>query len=272
LYLEGWKAGLKGLATYRPNSVIGSVLSTDVPAAAATSTQAPPAAAQATVPAGEDPLRKQFDSRPAGSLRSESEKVELWTMEGKRSLYVIASFMDVDGVVNGEKVTIERPIEFFLEGGKRDAGQQWMDMSTRMLSMVARSGGSIAKTIENMREVSWDKGTVRSGYLVKADGTKIPRQHDSEVAAIGYAIQQMLIRRGFLDELGRQVPVAKLAALRGAQKGAEPPTPAPQPVASAKEHFPPGTGGTCPDCGAHDVHHVDGCTLCTACGYIGACG
>ncbi|MBI5330258.1 MAG: adenosylcobalamin-dependent ribonucleoside-diphosphate reductase [Betaproteobacteria bacterium] len=36
LYLAGWKAGLKGLATYRPNAVLGSVLSTtpETPAAA----------------------------------------------------------------------------------------------------------------------------------------------------------------------------------------------------------------------------------------------
>ncbi len=34
LYLSAWKAGLKGLATYRPNSVLGSVLSVE-PAAAA---------------------------------------------------------------------------------------------------------------------------------------------------------------------------------------------------------------------------------------------
>jgi len=34
LYLAGWKAGLKGLATYRPNSVLGSVLSTTPEAAA----------------------------------------------------------------------------------------------------------------------------------------------------------------------------------------------------------------------------------------------
>jgi ribonucleoside-diphosphate reductase alpha chain len=27
LYLQAWRAGLKGLATYRPNSVLGSVLS-----------------------------------------------------------------------------------------------------------------------------------------------------------------------------------------------------------------------------------------------------
>jgi ribonucleoside-diphosphate reductase alpha chain len=33
LYLTAWKAGLKGLATYRPNSVLGSVLSVTPPAA-----------------------------------------------------------------------------------------------------------------------------------------------------------------------------------------------------------------------------------------------
>jgi ribonucleoside-diphosphate reductase alpha chain len=31
LYMQAWKAGLKGLATYRPNSVLGSVLSVDTP-------------------------------------------------------------------------------------------------------------------------------------------------------------------------------------------------------------------------------------------------
>ncbi len=35
LYLEAWRAGLKGITTYRPNSVLGSVLSTDAVAAAA---------------------------------------------------------------------------------------------------------------------------------------------------------------------------------------------------------------------------------------------
>jgi len=34
LYQQAWKSGLKGLATYRPNSVLGSVLHTDAPAAA----------------------------------------------------------------------------------------------------------------------------------------------------------------------------------------------------------------------------------------------
>ncbi|MCU0256767.1 MAG: hypothetical protein MUF60_08475, partial [Vicinamibacterales bacterium] len=34
LYLEAWRAGLKGITTYRPNSVIGSVLSAPAPATA----------------------------------------------------------------------------------------------------------------------------------------------------------------------------------------------------------------------------------------------
>lgn len=38
LYLDAWKAGLKGLATYRPNSILGSVLSV-TPAPAAESTK-----------------------------------------------------------------------------------------------------------------------------------------------------------------------------------------------------------------------------------------
>jgi ribonucleoside-diphosphate reductase alpha chain len=34
LYLTAWRSGLKGLATYRPNKVLGSVLSVDAPKAA----------------------------------------------------------------------------------------------------------------------------------------------------------------------------------------------------------------------------------------------
>ena len=35
LYLTAWRAGLKGLATYRPNTVLGAVLSVDAPTATA---------------------------------------------------------------------------------------------------------------------------------------------------------------------------------------------------------------------------------------------
>ncbi|MFP3741049.1 hypothetical protein, partial [Burkholderia sp. SIMBA_019] len=73
----------------------------------------------------------------------------------------------------------------------------------------------------DMRNVVWDKGTVRYGALVRQDGTQVPRFHDSEVAAISYALQRILIKRGFLDDDGAQVPVAALAA-RLAGQGSEP--------------------------------------------------
>ncbi|MGE0356966.1 MAG: LAGLIDADG family homing endonuclease [Burkholderiales bacterium] len=41
LYLSAWKAGLKGLATYRPNSVLGAVLSAEPAKAQAAAAQAP---------------------------------------------------------------------------------------------------------------------------------------------------------------------------------------------------------------------------------------
>ena len=41
LYMQAWKAGLKGLATYRPNSVLGAVLSVEPPKEAADDAKAP---------------------------------------------------------------------------------------------------------------------------------------------------------------------------------------------------------------------------------------
>ena len=275
MYLEGWKAGLKGLATYRPNSILGSVLSVGTPAAAVTATTN---TASPSTP--DDPLHKQFDARIEGELDSVTTKIQMWTHEGKRSVYVTTSFMTVEGTVDGQTVKIERPVEFFLAGSQRDAGQQWIDLSLRMLSMAARSGVSVAKIIENMREVAWDKGPVRFGYATKADGTQVPRYHDSEVAAIGYALQEMLARRGFLTSEGHQVSVAKLAKLLKSREhsGASVDAPAApvvdevQPTLRAGDHFAPGTGKKCTHCGAHDVHRIDGCTQCVSCGTVGSCG
>ncbi len=276
LYLEGWKAGLKGLATYRPNSVLGAVLSVGT-AASAAAPASPDAAADFRT---DDPLHKQFDARIEGELDSVTTKIQMWTHDGKRSVYVTTSFMTVDGMVDGKPVTIERPVEFFLAGSQRDAGQQWIDLSLRMLSMAARSGVSVAKIIENMREVAWDKGPVRFGYASKADGSQVPRFHDSEVAAIGYALQEMLARRGFLTAEGQQVPVSKLAKLLESRQGFYAPMDSAgataveevSPVLRAANHFAPGTGKKCTHCGAHDVHRVDGCTQCVSCGTIGSCG
>lgn len=264
LYIKAWRAGLKGLATYRPNDVTGSVLSLDGPGN--------DSASNAT---DEDPLRKQFESRPEGELDGSTSKVEYWTNEGKKSVYLTVNFMRVQGRVGGHGVEIERPVEFFMPAGQRDEGQQWIASNMRLLSLVARSGGSISKALANMREVVWDRGAVQCGYLHKRDDAKARRWHDSEVAALGYALQQILARRGFLDAEGKQVPVLEMSARLARQLEPHADDPgrgiygerAPIQVNAVGL-----AGKACPECGARALQRVDGCDRCANCGHQGSCG
>ncbi|SDC08132.1 ribonucleoside-diphosphate reductase class II [Cupriavidus sp. YR651] len=271
LYLEAWKAGLKGLATYRPNSVLGAVLSVTPPAAS----PGTPSTAAVAAPADDDPLTHPFGSRPLGDLEGVTSKVEYLTYEGHKTVYLTVNFMRVSGLVNGQAVTIERPLEFFMPAGQRSEGQQWITSTMRLLSMVARSGGPVAKALADMRNVVWDKGTVRYGSLVRQDGTEVPRFHDSEVAAISYAIQRILIKRGFLDEEGSQVPLTALAARLARRDGGETAiglADLPARASPPTVNLGVGTGKPCPECGAHALHKVDGCAKCANCGYVGECG
>ena len=259
LYLQAWSSGLKGLATYRPNSVLGAVLST-APAA--------PSPAAPAAPADENPLTKRIDSRPFGVLNAVSSKEQYLTgSDGWKTIYLSVSFTTVEGVLEGKPVSIERPLEFFMPAGQRDEGQQWIASNMRLLSLVARSGGDLAKALQNMREVVWDKGPVRCGEVIKSDGSRAPRFHQSEVGAIAFMLQRLLQQRGFLDELGRQVPVEQLA--RGAashRSGTELHQAPPAPTQLTP------TGRVCTECGGPYVAKVDGCERCGNCGAIGSCG
>jgi len=284
LYLDAWRRGLKGLATYRPNETLGAVLQTLPPQAAAPADDA----------LGDlllDPLRVAIDHRPKGELPAVIEKIEYITQTGKVSLYVAVSFLEVTGHVGGEAVTIERPIEFFIPVGQRDESQQWITATMRSLSLAAR-GGFVARNLQDLRKVSWDRGQVRYGETQRLDGRRIPLWHDSEVAAIAYAIQQILHRRGFLDAEGRQVPSRLLAqrrsgALTGsgqAPEGVDHAQPAERSgdqvlerdnaLPADSHHAMPHAmlGRKCGSCGANAVIRKDGCDFCTACGEIGTCG
>ncbi len=263
LYSQAWHAGLKGLATYRPNTVLGSVLSTNEEAAV------PGAALE------EDPLRKRFERRPLGELESVTSKIEYSTQEGRKTAYLTVSFISADGIHDGKKITVERPFEFFMPSNQRTGGQQWITASMRLLSMVARAGGPIARALADMRDVVWEKGPVRCGYLTREDGTQVPVFHDSEVAAIAFMLQRVLIRRGFLDAYGNQVPVPELArryaSLRAAHADGFAPEAEPQPPTTSGA-LPAVSGAKCPECGARALRKVDGCTRCDECHYVGECG
>ncbi|HEY0200704.1 MAG TPA: adenosylcobalamin-dependent ribonucleoside-diphosphate reductase [Burkholderiaceae bacterium] len=240
LYLQAWRAHLKGLATYRPNSILGAVLET-TPAPAAEKPAAP------SKPTPPDPMRAVIASRPKGELSAVADKVEYWTQEGLKTLYLVVSFLPVPTPSGG---TVERAVEFFMPVGQNGESQQWMTASMRLLSLAAR-GGFLERALSDMRKVAWDRGPVRLGLHTKDDGTQVPMWHDSEVAAMAYAIQNILARRA--DAPGQQVLPLD-----------EPPM--------AVERPPMMAGKKCSECGAHAVIRKDGCDYCTQCGHLGSCG
>ena len=245
LYLQAWRARLKGLATYRPNSILGAVLETHAQPAA----EAVAAARQAPVAPPVDPMRTVIESRPQGGLSAVAEKLEYWTQEGHKTLYLIVSFLPVPTGVGGR--TVDRAIEFFMPVGQSGESQQWITSSMRMLSLAAR-GGFLERALSDMRKVAWDRGPVRLGQHRKDDGTLVPMWHDSEVAAMAYAIQNILSRR-VADPVQQQLPL---------DEPAPPPVAVPQAMAGKK----------CSECGAHAVIRKDGCDYCTQCGHLGSCG
>ena len=253
LYQQAWRARLKGLATYRPNAILGSVLEVHSEPVAA------PVAVAAPVI---DPMRTVIESRPKGALSAVAEKVDYWTQEGHKTLYLLVSFLPVPAASGVG--TVDRAIEFFMPVGQSGESQQWITSSMRLLSLAAR-GGFLERALSDMRKVAWDRGPVRLGTHQKADGTQVPMWHDSEVAAVAYAIQNIQLQRANRQKQGHgegqreaQLNQGVLAPAQESALAAAPP-----PVMAGKK---------CGECGAHAVIRKDGCDYCTQCGHIGTCG
>jgi len=242
LYMQAWKANLKGVATYRPNSTLGAVL-----IAPEQPTKQKEEVASPVVDI--DPMRQVIERRPVGSLPAEAVKLEYWTQqEGKQTLYLLVAFLPVTGK---DGVKMNRAIEFFMPVGQSAVSQQWISSSMRLLSLAAR-GGFLERALEDMRKVTWDRGPVRLGYFKKEDGTKVPMFHDSEVAAIAYQLQQIIAARSvqtFMEDPELTEPDTAAFVASTAMAGKK-----------------------CKDCGAHAVVRRDGCEFCTNCGMLGSCG
>lgn len=209
-----------------------------------------------------NPLTKRIDKRPAGEFDSCTSKIEYWTNEGKAQAYLTVSFMPVNGVLNGEDVMIERPIEFFYHNGL----DQWVSASMRNLSLAARAG-FLADALQDMRNVKWTGGQVRCGTNDYGNGKLVPIYHESVVAAIAWSIQDILFRRGFLDCDGNQVPIEVLVRkLKKCKVSLD------EVELTVHDLVPPSNvvemkGRECPQCHAHALINSGGCDSCTQCGY-----
>jgi ribonucleoside-diphosphate reductase alpha chain len=197
-------------------------------------------------------MRVVIDKRPQGALAAVAEKVEYWTQEGHKTLYLVVSFLPVPQPQGAAPV--DRAIEFFMPLGQSGESQQWITSSMRRLSLAAR-GGFLERALRDMRKVAWDRGPVRLGQYIKQDGTKVPLRHDSEVAAIAYALQQIIAQR-------QECAVAQ-PAHGAATVGLGLDTPSAVPTMAGKK---------CAECGAYSVIRKDGCDYCTQCGHVGTCG
>ncbi|GAB4036424.1 MAG: hypothetical protein Fur0014_03010 [Rubrivivax sp.] len=129
LYLQAWKSGLKGLATYRPNRVIGSVLST-------TSTQpAPPL----QMPASDQRLRLEKLPAPVLASLRWPGRPELpggnaaWTYMIQHPFGDFALFVgEVDDEVTGR----HKPFEMWVNGAEQPRG---LGALAKALSMDLRT-------------------------------------------------------------------------------------------------------------------------------------
>ncbi|MBY5967808.1 MULTISPECIES: ribonucleoside-diphosphate reductase [Halomonas] len=227
----------------------------------------------------ENPLTMRIPSRPEGTLEAVSEKISYVGAEGRKKVYLLVSFMPVEGVLNGQRVIIERPVEFFFPSGQLSSEHQWITATMRSLSLAAR-GGYVTQAVADLRKVAWDKGLVRCGM----NRWNKPMFHDSEVAAIAWSIQQILYRRGFLDIDGNQIPVEELVSRYARRQASghgwfpaevedETPSGAVEPldgkpvVDGAGEGAGPAVVGHCPECRG-ELIMMDGCPTCYAgCGW-----
>ncbi len=121
----------------------------------------------------------------------------------------------------------------------------------RMLSLAAR-GGFLERRSERHAQGGLGPRPGAPGHHQKDDGTQVPMWHDSEVAAMAYAMQNILARR-VADPVQQQLPLDEPGNCHAA---------VPQVMAGKK----------CSECGAHAVIRKDGCDYCTQCGHLGTCG
>lgn len=224
-----------------------------------------------------NPLRVVLDHRPAGDLEAVNACIEFIATDGNKKVYLSVSFGEVHGVVNGQTVSIQRPLEVFIPSCQSDVPQEWISSFARLLSLNARSG-LLVKALQDARQVTSDRGPIRYGWYEKDDGSKVPRFHKSEVGAIAFAIQQILFKKGFVDANGYQLPLDQMLAHQSGSVAKETVIPAIAaiPGQAAELSLPSENqhqhGKECRSCGAKAVIKKDGCDFCTNCGEVGSCG
>lgn len=280
LYMEAYRLGCKGLSTYRPNAVLGSVLS-EIKSEEPKKIDDPVVKVQAETL--DDFYNRYIEKRPDDDYQAINRKVSYMTADGKNSFFVSVSYESKKLIIGEHTCEVSRPLEVFVTASPDSVPAEWVNIFGRHLSLLARSGLKMfLKALDNCRKVRSDKGRIRYDWYVKADGTRVPRFHDSDIACMGYVIQEILKKINVLNEYGQikdektliaeynrnNSPAAKLietvkeAAIVSETRSTQIEDSQPNIISGKK----------CEECGAHAVIKKDGCNFCTNCGWMGSCG
>jgi ribonucleoside-diphosphate reductase alpha chain len=152
IYVEGYHLGCKGLTTYRPNPVTGSVLSTGTP---------------------------KHDPIPEPVLADRNEALHGTTYKLKWPDSAHAVYVTINDTIDGSGA--RHPFEIFINS-KNMEHYAWTLGLTRMISAVFRRGGDVSFVAEELKAVFDPRG----GAWVQ--GKYVP----SLLAAIGGVVERHL--------------------------------------------------------------------------------
>ncbi len=211
-----------------------------------------------------NPDKVKLESRPEGVLAAETNKLVMYTTEGKLNLYISVSYMKLRGTIDGEEVMVERAVECFLPANQRNIGPEahWIAPLMKLLSYTFRMSGNVAQVLRELRDTEWTKGPVRCG---KSHISGKPLQHDSMAAAVGWGFSEMLRQRGLLDDEYAHIPAAVRAGknfhvLKSETLGKKQPE-----IETPTQSI---SVGTCPDKRCQDDLVLrDNCPTCPSCGW-----
>jgi ribonucleoside-diphosphate reductase alpha chain len=233
IYVEAYNQGCKGCTTYRPNDVVGSVLSLEEPKSAITAetVSANDREPELPLPAPEPRSASSvvYMSKPLDrpeELLGRTYKIK-W-LDSDHAFYITINDIERDGR--------RRPFEIFINSKNMEA-YAWALALTRMISAVFRRGGDVSFVVDELKAIFDPRG----GQWMS--GRYVP----SLLAAIGEVIERHLMDIGFLGQ--------RKQSLSGAM-----PNVGAIPQEGARARY-------CPRCGDASFVKLDGCDSCLSCGY-----
>jgi ribonucleoside-diphosphate reductase alpha chain len=202
LYLEAWKSGLKGITTYRPNNVIGSVL--EVKSEPAATPQSTPQDLQ------DDPDRRvRLDSTPQPALASLkwpgrpdlSEGNMAWTY-----MVEIPSRHESFAIFIGQVGEPARPFEVWVNGAEQPRG---LGAIAKTLSMDMRSED---RAWLKMKLEALAKSRDEQGFTIAFPPGGAPTWQNGVVSAFANIVRWRCDRLGAFENMASE-PTPVLDAL-----------------------------------------------------------